>query len=131
VTPREQALVAALEHTERIAEQTLETMAALTLCRLEAAVHATTLATGDVLLLEPTRVVAVAEWRLFDTLIAQLKEAKAAATELTRQLTADPEAPGTWDMKAASPSTAPHSAPTAPTPRRLPNGRRRKPDTTT
>ena len=116
MTAREQALVAALEHTAQIAEQTLATLTALTLCRLDAAVPATTLATGAVLVLEPARVVAVAEWTLFDTLIAQLREAKAAAQELTRQLSADSEEPGTWDMKAAPLAPAPASS----APRRRP-----------
>jgi hypothetical protein len=94
MTSTEERIIAALEHTERIATKVLETMASITLCQLEEPVAAVTLATGARVKLAPPVVVAhvssAAEWRLFDQLIAQLREAKEASAELVRQLSAKP-----------------------------------------
>lgn len=90
MTDTEQRIIAALEHTEAIATQVLATMASITLCQLEAPVVAVALATGAKVQLAPATVVAhvvsAEEWRLFDTLVAQLREAKEASAELVRQL---------------------------------------------
>jgi hypothetical protein len=96
MTATEQRIVTALEHTEQIATKVLATMASITLCQLEQPVVAIALATGATVQLAPATVVAhvvsAEEWRLFDRLVAQLREAKDASAELVRQLSESPDA---------------------------------------
>lgn len=85
----ERRLVAALEHNAEIAAQVIATMAELTLCQIEEPVLAVAVGTGEKVTLLPPRVIGLAEWRLFDQLVAQLREAKAASAELVRELSED------------------------------------------
>ena len=91
----ERQIVAAFEHAEQIATKVLATMASITLCQLEEPVVAVALASGAKVQLAPPAVVAhvtsVEEWRLFDQLVAQFREAKDASAELVRQLSAAEE----------------------------------------
>jgi hypothetical protein len=92
MTDTEQRIIAALEHSEQIAAKALETCASLTLCRVAAPAMAVAIGTGLQLELTPDRVIGVAEWRLFDQLVAQLREAKEASAEHVRQLSQSPDA---------------------------------------